>query len=206
MNPFSTVLVDFDGVMTQDLLYANCEHTHPDVFRYIQEKIFGLGWEIPLLWMRGSCTAAHVNKIICKNTRIGFDEITLLLEESVRLMKIDPQMLEFVARCRKAGIRVALVTDNMDVFTTIGVAHHRLNEYFPLIVNSYDYGLLKNDYDGKLFDIVCDKLDVQLDNEVLLVDNSSKKCELFRIKGGSTHLFVDTSSFLNWARDNHFPS
>gem|GEM_PF-4114917 len=33
----------------------------------------------------------------------------------------------------------------MDVFTTISISHHKLDEIFPHIINSSDYGILKHE-------------------------------------------------------------
>jgi hypothetical protein len=46
----------------------------------------------------------------------------------------------------------------MDVFDKITVPHNTLHEVFPIIINSCNYGVLKHEENGKLFDIVMGKL------------------------------------------------
>jgi hypothetical protein len=46
----------------------------------------------------------------------------------------------------------------MDVFDEVTVPHHRLDEIFSTIVSSCNYGILKHENEGKLFDRVLEKL------------------------------------------------
>ena len=69
---------------------------------------------------------------------------------------------------------------------------------FPIIVNSFEYKVLKHENDGKLFDIALQKIVFKNFNDILLVEDSQKACEAFPDKDGRIIRFVDTKSFLAW--------
>jgi hypothetical protein len=46
----------------------------------------------------------------------------------------------------------------MDVFNEITLPYHKLDEIFPVLVNSCDYGAMKHEQDGLLFDKVLEKI------------------------------------------------
>jgi len=96
---------------------------------------------------------------------------------------------------KRGGKRIAIVTDNMDIFTTLTVPNHKLNEVFDVIVNSADYGLLKADQNGKYFDIALDRMWITDYKSVLLVDDSLNIRPLFQAKGGLVHTYDNFEDF-----------
>lgn len=199
LNPHS-LLFDFDGVLCHDRFYrATLEKAYPEVYVWIQENIFGDSKELAGQWMRGKISSVEINHIIAKNTAINGALLEKLFIKSVRLMKIDKKLRNYIAGLKKRVEKIGLVTDNMDVFSKITVKNHSLNKLFDVVINSADYGYLKKDQKGKLFDIALAKIGEEINN-TLLVDDSLKVTNLYQDKGGRAFLyqnFQDFRRFLN---------
>jgi hypothetical protein len=88
-------------------------------------------------------------------------------------------------------MRIGLATDNMDVFSAAISPRLNLSGIFPTIVNSANYGLLKQDANGKLFDITLAQAGETNIKHSLLIDDSEKNIELYIAKGGEAHHYVD---------------
>lgn len=189
IKSIKTVLFDFDGVLCRDQFYEKTLiPDYQEVYDWIQKNIFYKGSELPRKWMVGELSSSDINKLIAKNTDTDYKKLCDLYEESVRQMELDQELLKLAESFRKSGVKVAIVTGNMDVFSEITVSNHQLDKNFDLIVNSADYKLNKDDDNGKLFDIVLEKLESNI-KDCLLIDDSKRTIELFRKKGGKGHVY-----------------
>lgn len=195
MLPYQTILFDFDGVLCHDRFYVQTllpEYTH--VYEWIQSNIFGTPHED---WLRGIVNSEKINKIISDATGIEFDVLHKKFLESVRMMKLDERVKALAAELKSSGLKIGLVTDNMDVFSDITIKNHKLDDVFEAIINSADYGILKKDDNGKLFDIALEKLNVPIKN-TLMIDNSPVVIDLYTKKGGEGFLYHDFEALENF--------
>jgi FMN phosphatase YigB (HAD superfamily) len=199
---YKTIIFDFDGVLCRDYFYTNLKASYPEVSDFINTKIFVKGGDVSDKWMRGEFAADDVNKIISDNTGINFDELSNLFIESVYAMKIDNRLLDLAKTVVLEGKKVALVTNNMDVFNEITIKNYNLDKIFPVIVNSCDYGIMKHDENGRLFDIAMEKLGVLNYDGALLIDDSSKARTAFESKGGATFPYENYEQFEPWMKEN----
>jgi hypothetical protein len=87
----------------------------------------------------------------------------------------------------------------MDVFNAITIPVNQLDKIFPVIVNSCDHGLMKQDENGKLFDIAIEKLGLASFEDVLLIDDSAIYCDIFKAKGGRAYQYSNLPAFEKWA-------
>ncbi len=197
-----TFAFDFDGVLSGDYFYANLKETYPEVHRFIQEKVFSSESGMVDRWMRGQLTSDQVNEFISKNTEIDFNELSKLFIESVKAMRLESRLISLAEKLKEGSCKIALVTNNMDVFNKITVAHHQLGRIFPVIVNSFDYGVMKHEENGKLFDIAMSQLGNNSYEDALLIDDSAKARNMFEQKGGSTYAYENYPDFINWANKN----
>lgn len=126
-------------------------HNYSEVYNWIQLNIFG---NKPLVqkWMKGQISSVEVNRLIAKNANIDLEILSSLYHDSVSKIKLDSRIEKLVRALKSAGQKVEIVTDNMEVFTQIIVPEHGLNKLFEVIINSANYGLLKQEVKGKLFD------------------------------------------------------
>lgn len=200
--PYNNVILDYDGVLCHDYFYTNLKASYPAVSDFINTNVFAKGSDIPDKWMRGELTTDDVNKFVSDNTGMDFVELSNLFIESVRAMKIDNRLVALVKAVLSRGGKVALVTNNMDVFNTITIQNHNLDKIFPVIVNSYDYGIMKHDDGGRLFDIAMKKLGVSNYSETLLIDDSHNARTAFENKGGAAFPYESYEQFEPWMKEN----
>lgn len=188
MTKINTVLFDFDGVLCHDRFYEKTlVPNYQQVYDWIQSNIF-TDHKLVDKWMHGEISSSDINQLISDNTDIDYQVLVALFEESVRQMQLDENLLDLARSFKKSGIKVSIVTGNMDVFTDITIENHKLDRKFDLIVNSADYKLNKDDENGKLFDIVMEKLKSNIKTS-LLIDDSAKTIKLFVQKGGIGHIY-----------------
>lgn len=167
------VFFDFDGVICHDLFYTTLKKDYADVYTFIQEEVFSTS--LVDKWMRNEKTSSDINKLIAQETRIDFNTLDFLFRESVKQMKFDQKVINFISSlsCKKA-----LVTDNMDIFNEI--TKKRLEYLFPTIIVSCDYGTLKKE---GLFDIALEEMGLSSYNDTLLFDDSKEVISAFKGKG-----------------------
>lgn len=199
---YKTIIFDFDGVLCRDHFYTNLKTAYPAVYDFINTKVFAKGSDVPDKWMRGELTADDVNKFISDSTGIDIKELSNLFIESVHAMKIDNRLLNLAKTILSRGGKVALVTNNMDVINKITIKNHNLGKIFPVIVNSCDYGILKHDDNGRLFDIAMEKLGISNYGEALLIDDSFNARATFESKGGATFPYESYEQFEPWMKEN----
>jgi hypothetical protein len=92
----------------------------------------------------------------------------------------------------------------MDIFNEITIPEKKLAEVFPVIVNSFDYKILKHDENGKLFDLALAKLGLDSYQEVRLIDDSPICCAVFAAKGGDAYQYSSQKEFELWLEQSHF--
>jgi len=190
MNKFQAVLFDFDGVLCHDHFYDKTFLAErPEVCAWVNTHIFNDA-ELTRKWMRGQMSSIEINEFVADGTGIDFSVVQKKFEDSIRLMRLDERVVQLAERLMLSGIKTGIVTDNMDVFSSITVPDKNLDELFNVILNSSDHGLLKQDDNGKVFDVALEALDVKIEN-ALHIDDSPKNIELFKNKGGNGFLYKD---------------
>jgi FMN phosphatase YigB (HAD superfamily) len=199
---FNKILFDFDGVLCKDYFYSNLKDSHPEVYKFINESIFGKDSNILNKWMRAEMTADDVNKYISEKTKIDFNHLSDLFVKSVKAMKVDNRLIDLAKTLASNGRKVALVTNNVDVFNSITIKNHNLNEVFPVIINSFDYGVMKHDKNGRLFEITLEKLGESDFSDTLLIDDSSAVRAAFESRGGTIFPFETFEDFEPWMNKN----
>ena len=137
------LLVDFDGVMSQSKFYDSYPQEYKKEFQTLFKQLF-MSPESGLLdsWMRGSIKYEDLHKKIASSHTIAsvFDDA---LRSSVKAMQLNLEMLETIRRVHEHGTRVALFTNNMDIFDDFTVKHFNLTNYFDAIYSSSQHGKLK---------------------------------------------------------------
>lgn len=202
MIKYQTILFDFDGVLCKDYFYNNLLELYPDVYSFIQTKIFWGESDLPHKWMRNELGKNDINTYISNQTGIDYIILTSLFEESVRRMRINENLLMIAKELKNQWKNIALVTNNMDVFNEITIEHNHLNDIFPLIINSCDYGMMKHEQDWKLFDITMEKIWCNDYGTSLLIDDSKMARSAFEQKWGNTFAYSDFDEFYDWAKKN----
>ena len=198
-----TAIFDFDGVLSFDCFYQSAlSPEQSDIAHWIAKNIFEKDRELVRKWMRGQISSLQINEKIAEGTGADLNLLNQTLTKSVELMKLDEDLLMFIVEIRRQGIKVGLVTDNMDVFSDITVSNHRLDQKFDVVLNSADYGFLKKEQNGKLLDIALEKLGEKDISKSLFADNQQEIIELYKQKGGRGYVYKSFKKFEKWAHEN----
>lgn len=185
-GPVRAVSFDFDGVLCHGRFYEpRLSLEYPAAKTWLQRNFFVSGNETVRRWMRGHLSSRDIHAYLEREIGVAAKEFDALMAESLRAFVMDATLLEWAARLRAAGIRTAIVSDNMDVFTRFVVPFHRLGRFFDVIVNSADHGALKCD-ERSLFPAAIERLDVTV-SQVLHIDDSERAIGRFRGFGGRAY-------------------
>ena len=197
LSNITAVFFDFDGVLCTDRFFAALKPEYPHVQDWISQHVFN-GEKYCDKWMRGELTYRQVNRIVAGATGISPELLDKILIDGVGRMKINAALIRFAEKLKEKGIKVALVTNNMDVFNDVTVPANRLDKTFPVIVNSCNYHLMKQDENGRLFDTAREKLGFAAFNDILLIDDTLTYCDIFKRKGGHVYQYANQQDFFQW--------
>lgn len=204
MQKYSAVFFDFDGVLCTDRFYANLEPDFPLALQFINETIFCGENSYADRWMRGEFSYHEINRLISKTTGVPFYRLTETFIASVRQMRVNPTLIQLAISLKQRSIKIAIVTNNMDIFNEITIPEKGLADIFPVIVNSFDYKRMKHDDNGKLFDIALERRGLDSYKETCLVDDSPLICSLFKAKGGDSYQYSGLEEFQAWVKTAPF--
>ncbi len=197
MERFKTIFWDFDGVWSKDVFYKSFMTIHPHIWDFIQTKVWGPEGEGRVeKWMRGDLTMDDINRHISAGTGMDFDVLTQTFLEDVARMQIETRHIPIIRNLKKRGIKVGMITNNMDVFNTITLPKLKLDELFNGVFNSFTYKKLKAE---GLFDIAMQSLGNIDYNLALLIDDSPRARVAFELKGGHTYAYSTFEDFQIWA-------
>ena len=197
---YETVIWDFDGVWSKDWFFQSLKTTHPDVWNFIQTKIYGPGGKGRVdKWMRAQLTMGDINKLISQGTGIDFDLLTKTFIADVASMNIETGHITIVKALKQNGVKVGMVTNNMDVFTSVTTPRLDLIKLFDEnVYNSFDYQMMKAD---GLYDIAIRKIGADY-STALVIDDSPRARAIFEAKGGHTYAYTTFEDFQLWADKN----
>ncbi len=138
------VIFDFDGVLCHDRFYEEMLlPQYQELYNWIQDNIFGNN-NLFYQWMRNEVNTNDINKIIAKGTGHKEEFLKDVLLKSLEAIRLDEKMFNLAKELKKLhGKKIAIITDNMDVFSSVITKQHKLNEIFDPVINSADYGCLK---------------------------------------------------------------
>jgi len=197
---YKAVIWDFDGVWSKDKFYKTIETNYPKVRDFIQNNIWGENGEKRVdRWMRAELNMNDINKLISENTGINFELLTKEFLNDVKKMEIEMGHIAIINKLKKQNIKVGLVTNNMEVFTSITRLRLKFDELFNNnVFNSFEYKMLK---DEGLFDKALEKMDSDYAT-TLLIDDSSRARNYFESKGGQTYAYNNFEDFKIWVENN----
>ena len=196
MNPMPdtprAVLFDFGGVIADEGfhqgLHALADRLGLDraqVTEACGEAIYASGY----ITGRGSET----NFWHAFRARVPFIESSDALRADILArFQLRPRMVQLVRRLRSAGVRCALVSDQVDWLDRLDARDHFYREFDRLYVS---YRLGKGKRDPTLFDDIVADLGVR-PHEALLLDDNTGNIERARSRGLSAWLFTDEAACL----------
>lgn len=208
-SKLNLILFDFYNVLSKSHFYSNIADSHSSQHKIITQSLFSPE-AYPFLsrWMRGDLSYKDVHKKISTLVGLSAPFLDLVLVESVKQITLNDKLLAFSQRMRSVGIKVAILTDNFDVFEDIYVPYAGLDKKFDSIFSSASQKKLKLDNGGKvIFDAIL-KMNSKPEN-TLFIDDCEENGVNFKNAGGIFYQYdryIDGhGDFIKWFEDN-FPS
>ncbi len=150
---YKTVFIDWNGTLSDSKFWGHLEDkTHPKhhIFEKIEDSLFGSLKHLIKPWMRGEQTSEQIVHQIAKVADLNKEELISEFIESCKSMKlVSDRIFEITKQLQSQGVKVVVATDNMDSFTRWTIPALKLETMFDNILNSYDLGVLKGDFDDK---------------------------------------------------------
>ena len=200
MKPYTTILWDFDGVWSEDVFYKSLSKTHPHVWDFIQTKVWGPEGEGKVeKWMRGQLAMNDINRFISEGTGMDFNTLTMIFLDDVLKMEMETRHIPIVRAVKAQGMKVGMVTNNMDVFDSVTRVNQKLDNLFDGVFNSFTFKKLKGE---GLFDIAMQALGNPKYDTTLLIDDSPRARAGFESRGGHTYSYTTFDDFKSWADKN----
>jgi FMN phosphatase YigB (HAD superfamily) len=184
------LLVDFDGVLSNGRFYTSQIQQQRQLGLKVAQTIFApRNQKLLNDWMRGDLTYHDVHDSVAASIGADARQLDRLLEDSVKRMPLNEPLLQFIGKLRSRGIRVSLLTNNMDIFDLVARAHHNLDTHFDHIYSSSAHGQLKLENDALITRAMQEAAaDIR---QTALVDDSTVSYELATGYGVSTFLYQD---------------
>ncbi len=193
------VVFDFGFTFSPDFYFKISPPETPKWHEIIHEHIFS-DPSITIPWMKGELTSRDVAGIIGRYVPLDTETIFSTMEEGCKALAFNPSVWLFALKLRLTGRKIALVTDNMDVFTNVVVPAHKLDRIFDVIVNSSDFHEIDKEF---LWPIAFERLDegIGYSNSLLIEDGETEPGK-FRKLGGSAYRFTTDKVFSKWVGSN----
>lgn len=148
--------------------------------------------------MRGELTMDNINQFIARQTGMEFKVLTEKFLEDVWQIKVETGHVPIVQRLKQQGVKVAMVTDNMEVLDTITRPRLKLDELFDGVFNSFTHKMLKSE---GLFDLAMQEMGAVY-STTLMIDDSERSRTAFEIRGGKTYAYTTFEDFQKWTEEN----
>jgi hypothetical protein len=147
--------------------------------------------------MKGEISSREVAGILTRYIALDVETILATMEKGCTELKFNAAVWLFAMKQKMTGRKIALVTENMDVFTQVVVPAHKLDRIFDVIVNSADYHDIRKEV---LWPLAFEKLGGGIGYEnSLLIEDGETEPEKFRRLGGYAQQYTNDKAFKKWA-------
>jgi len=193
LDKISCIVFDFGFTLSSDLYFKVAPPEYPSWHAQLQPLLFGDS-KLFHAWMLGDIDVNGIARYLTGYFDLSQVQIIEALEAGCRNLTFNEPVLEFVKSQRALGKKTALVTANIDLFTTVVVPSHGLEKRFDVILNTFDYQTLDKTV---LWERAFDQLNASYKTS-LLIEDGSKVPALFRAKGGYAYQYEGDEGFLEW--------
>lgn len=207
-NNLSLILFDFHNVLSRGRFYSTLENTNPEQYKMIMHRLFSpQSYDFIAKWMRGEISFQTIHKLIAEEVSVSAHTLDEALIESVKQIELNHKMMEFSQNMRELGVSVAILTDNMDVFSDIYVPHVQLDKKFDGIFASNIYKKLKSDGNGEFIFEAISKMGADTKNTLFIDDCAANGQALIDAGGTFYHYdkYIDGhEDFVTWFKKQFF--
>jgi hypothetical protein len=200
LTKIKSVIFDFAGTLCSERYFVPLG---PEALDRIGLLLFDPGKpQLVNAWMAGALSSQDIAATLSDHLPFSEAEILSALWRGCANLSFNPPVHAFAQCLRDAGIKTALVTANMDVFSEVVVPAHHLEADFDIILNTADYHTLdKSCLWCKAFESFGPGYTF---SNALLVEDSQDMTQLFEALGGWAYTYQGDHAFLTWLREKSF--
>ncbi len=177
MNSPKLILCDFDGVISrfhasskQEGFYSDLLPKHPTLHKNITDLLFGPSKYLRESWMCGQINYTDVNALMAHKFGVERSYLDAELLKSLRQFTLNQNLITLLQKFRSSGTTVAIMSDNMDVFTQYAVPHFSLLTFFDAVYSSSDLKQMKKHNNWELPKKIAKKYNCEY-ADVLVIDD-----------------------------------
>jgi phosphoglycolate phosphatase-like HAD superfamily hydrolase len=195
-----SVMFDFAGTLCSERYFVPLGR---EVLEVIGQLLFDPGNpQLVNAWMVGERSSQDIAAFLSEHLPFSESVIMAALRRGCANLSFNPAVHDFARSLQQVGIKTALVTANMDVFSEVVVPAHHLEADFDVILNTADQRTLdKSRLWRKAFESFGP--DYTFCN-ALLVEDSQDMTQLFEALGGWAYTYQGDHAFLTWLREKSF--
>lgn len=193
------VIFDFGGTLSSDFYFNVNPPNRPDWFSTIQQRLFA---DQPLVdrWLRQEVALEDIAAVLAPELAMPVAEVLHWAVLGCQRVKMNPAVWQFAEQLKATGRSIAIVTGNMDVFNRFIRPNQRLDDLFPVIINSCDYGELDKTI---LWPLAFQALGPEINyHNSLLIEDSPNNVARFVAKGGFAFRYTDDAALKRWLTVN----
>jgi putative hydrolase of the HAD superfamily len=117
----------------------------------------------------------------------GFNDAYYAVRDyTENFLTFDTEFIVFAEKCLTAGVRLALLSNDISEFSRNILEHNRIGQYFSVAVVSGDVGMRKPD--TAIYRLTLDRLNIGAD-DCIFIDDNPKCLATAAALGGGTVLF-----------------
>ncbi|MBN1617872.1 hypothetical protein JW887_00840 [Candidatus Dojkabacteria bacterium] len=169
---------DWNKTLSNSLFWEHLsDDNHPlnEFHDAIVDSLFSKHKDKIYPWMRGKISVDKIMNLIASDVNLSADTLCEELKISCENMKyVSDETPDLIEQVRGRGIEAVIATDNMDTFSLFTVPGLNLDRQFDDILNSFELGVLKEDFDENnvplFFKDYMDQRKLKYDEVVLLDD------------------------------------
>lgn len=202
----SLILFDFNNVLSKDQFYSTLRQSHPDEYKKITQILFS-SESYPLVsrWMRGEMSYKEIHQLLSQKVGLPAYVLNKALIDSVKKMTLNELLFDFSQNMRACGVKIAILTDNMDVFDKVYIPHVSLNKKFDGIFSSSSFNKLKLDKNAELIFEAISSMQAEPKN-TLFIDDCFENGNILKKAGGIFYHYdrylAGHGDFLEWFFEN----
>jgi FMN phosphatase YigB (HAD superfamily) len=193
-SPINLIVVDYGMTLCSDLYSRQAPPGCPQWTEVLEQAVFQSAWFDR--WMAGQVSARDTADYLAARLPLSRAAIEAQMGAACRGLALNQGVLAFVHRQRARGLRTALVTANIDLFTAVVVPDQGLEALFDVIVNSYDHRTTDK---TQLWPIAYRQLGKEYGYSTsFLLEDSARNVAQFVALGGRAHRYVGDDELKAW--------
>lgn len=145
------IFFDWHNTLSDSLFWGHLSKSSHSLNKYyadIVTSLFTTHRDKICPWMRGDFSVNEIVGLIATDVGLSADTLYEELQSSCQNMSyVSDEIPDLIQGIKRLGIKAVIATDNMDTFSRFTVPGLMLDQLFDDILNSFDIGFLKSDFD-----------------------------------------------------------